>query len=299
MASKRIKKKHAKQAQVKTLKQAGYTNKEIKRMQSSTRQKEVKRIDRNVKVKTDRQNRRNELLQNNIPLSIITRERLDYKQFNFTDKKALADYRRRGEKLDALKAAGYRVKDITNSDLRKSWANLLKKFPKIEVPYAQQKRIRKTEVKNIDRVYEAKEYLYIGFADIVDGWHSQNLSMLPIGDVKSLIMDRVREAQMNEDDSGSFRGVFQIAMGSREEMEHRARVYYKRGYDMTPAHLKLVENQFSKITVSNKWTEWDFIEMTYNCISQMRNQDVPQFVNNLKRYCKRNNLPFMDDLEQY
>lgn len=299
MASKRIKKKHAKQAQAKTLKQAGYSNKEIKRMQTSTRKKEIKRIDRNIKAKTVRHDRRDQLLANNIPLDIITRERLDYKAIDFTDKKALADYRRRGEKLAALKAAGYKGKEITQTDLRKSWAKLSNKFPKIEVPYTQQKRIRTSEVRNINKVYEAREYLYIGFADIVDGWHFQNLSMLPITDLKSLIMDRVREARLNEDDSGSFRGVFQIAMGSKDDMEHRARVYYKRGYDMTPAHLKLVENQFSKITVSNKWSEWDFLEMTYNCISQMRNADVDQFVRMLKRYCQRNSLPFMDDLEQY
>ena len=134
MASKRIKKKHAKQAQIKTLKQAGYTNKEIKRMQSSTRQKEVKRIDRNVKAKTVRQNRRDQLLQNNIPLSIITRERLDYKAVEKWDKKKISKYRRRGEKLDVLKAAGYKSTKIPVSHLDLGWERFRDKYPKIALP---------------------------------------------------------------------------------------------------------------------------------------------------------------------
>lgn len=299
MAKKRIQKKQQKKQQTATLKRGGYSDKEVRRLDTATRQKEEKRISRNEKTKALRHAKREQLLQANIPLSIITRERLDYKAINFDDKKQLSKWRRKGQNLDALKAAGYKLKNIPEKDLTLSWAKLAAKYEKIEVPYTQQKRIRKTEVRDINKVYTAKEHLYIGFADIVDGWHSQNLSILPINDLKALIMDRVREARINEDGSDSFRGVFNIAMGSQNDMEHRARVFYKRGYDMTPKHLKLTENQYSKITVSNKWSEWDFLEMTYSCITQMRNADVESFMKNLKRYCRRNALPFMDDLEQY
>ncbi len=298
-SNKRIQAKTAKKKQTETLKRGGYTEKQTRRMDTTTRRKETKRITRNEKQKSIRIARREELLKNNIPLSIITRERLDYKAINFDDKKQLSKWRRQGENLDALKAAGYKLKDIPKSHYNYGWEKLQKTYPKIDVPYTAQKRIRKKQEKDIHFVYEAKEYLYIGFADIVDGWHHQNLSVLPIEDLKALIMDRVREAAINEDDSSSFRGVFNIAMGSKETMEHHARVFYKRGYDMNPAHLKMVENQFSKVTVSNKWSEWDFLEMAYTCITQMRNNDVSGFMQNLKRYCKRNNLPFMDDLENY
>lgn len=299
MANKRIKNKQQKKQQTQTLKRGGYTEKEVKRLDTTTRKTEVKRITKNEKAKALRHERREQLLKNNIPLSIITRERLDYKAIDFDNKKQLSRWRRQGENLDALKAAGYKLKDVPKSHLNYGWGKLQENYPKIDVPYQQQKRIRKTEVRDINKVYTANEYLYIGFADVVDGWHSQNLSVLPINDLKTLIMDRVREARMNEDDSSSFRGVFHIAMGSKESMEHRAQVYYKRGYDMTPAHMKLVESQFSKVTVSNKWSEWDFLSMTYTCITQMKNDDVGHFVTQLKRYCKRNKLPFMDDLEQY
>ena len=300
MASKRLKKKHAKQAQVKTLKQAGYTNKEIKRMQSSTRQKEVKRIERNVKVKTDRQNRRNQLLQNNIPLSIITHQRIDSKKVETWDKSTFSEYRRMGEKLDKLKAAGYKVTKIPKTHLKYGWEKLRDKYPKITLPENAKKRIekkRERETLSDNQTITAKEYLYVGFAEEVDGFYHGDLSHLSADWLSELIHDYYNEIKDTPDGSKSFRGVFIVKMGTKSEMDEYANTFYSRGYSFTPKHIKFDAKTYSKITVSNQWSRYDFLSLVYSCITQTSNEYAVNLLVDFKRYCVRNNLPFLADID--
>lgn len=295
MASKRIKKKRQKQAQQSKLIQAGYTQKEIKNLPIQTREKEIKRIDRNERAKELRNNKRTELLNSGVPLSIITRNRLDYKAIDFTDKKQLSEWRRKGEKLDAIRATGYKGK-ITDTQLRKSWNSLADEFSGLSIPEKQIKRQNARTPENDTLRLSGKTYLYIGVAEIKDGFRVDDLSNLSTNDIKDLVESRLREAQAAPDDSGSFSAAFKFSSGSKSDMEHRAKVMYKRGYDMNPQHLKMESNQYQKITVSNKWNKREFFEMFYTCISQMRNDDALAFNDHLKRYCQTNNFPFMDDM---
>lgn len=290
MASKRIKKKWQKQAQNAKLAKTGYTEKEIKKLPTSVREKELKRINKNERAQQLRSDRRARLLNEGIPLSIITRNRLDYKAVDFDNKKQLAEWRRKGQKLNAIRATGYRGK-VTDAQLKKSWSNLQAEFAGIDIP-EKMKSSRNTDIPLVGR-----SYLYVGVAEVKDGFLVPDLDMLSIDQIKTFCKEAVNDAKMLPDDSGTFSAAFQFATGTKSDMEYRAKVMYKRGYNMNPAHLKMDAGQYQKLTVSNKWSEREFFKMFYSCVTQMKNSDVVLFNNHLKRYCNSNNFPFMDDFQ--
>ena len=79
-------------------------------------------------------------------------------------------------------------------------------------------------------------------------------------------------------------------------MREQAMYWYGRGYDLRPDVLKLSEYSFSKITISNTFSQRDFWEMIYQCITQMKNEDVNGFFKILTRYCDVAGFPFMRNL---
>ena len=148
---------------------------------------------------------------------------------------------------------------------------------------------------NSDIPLTGKTYLYVGVCEVKDGFHVPNTKGLTTDQLKDYVTDILRSAQYTPDGSGSMSSVFTYARGTKARMERRAEVFYKRGYNLDPAHHKLSPQQYQKITVSNTWSEHEFFSMFYTCISQMKNHDVLDFNDYLKDYCKMNGFPFMDD----
>lgn len=147
--------------------------------------------------------------------------------------------------------------------------------------------------------FTSKEYLYIGAAETRGGFRPENYSHLSNGELAAQILDRQNEAMNNPDDSNSMYCVYRVDSGGKEEMNHVAKTFYKRGYNMTGKHVKLDSKQYSKLTISNSWNEHDFYSMVLNCVNQMKNEDVQPFLTEMTRYCNRNGLPFMKNLYKY
>lgn len=150
----------------------------------------------------------------------------------------------------------------------------------------------------IDATYVTSNYLYVGAAEIRGGFHAENFDGFTNAELAAQIHDRINEASDNPDDSNSLYSVYQVYSGSKERMNHVASVYYKRGYNMDKDSLKLDSKQYMKLTISNRWNEHGFYSMVLNCINQMKNEDVKPFIREMNRYCKQNNLPFMENLNK-
>lgn len=140
-----------------------------------------------------------------------------------------------------------------------------------------------------------KQYLYVGVCEVKDGFSIPNTQALTTEQLKDYLNEILTAAKVSPDGSGNFSSAFSVSFGSRSNMQHRANVMYKRGYNMDANHLKLESNQYQKITVSNKWSEHEFLSMFYACASQMKNSDIISFNNTLKNYCNENDFPFMND----
>lgn len=143
--------------------------------------------------------------------------------------------------------------------------------------------------------YTAKEHLYIGFADTTgQGIDVHAFDGYTTAELKESYFRRLSEAEINSDGSYSMAGVYVFDFGSRDIMTRKAKVFYERGYNLAPEDLKLDAKQYSKLTVSNKWNEFEFWRLACTCANQMKNEQVLELHKTLQRYCGRNNLPFMD-----
>ena len=287
MASKRQRKKIEKKRQEKILSNQ-YSPKEIKKMVSSERAKETKRIERNISRQVSRERTRNYFRDLGFSDRFINQNRLyDKKVESYSKedirklKRKAADLKRQEEKITALKNAGYT--EYTKSDLRKGWEKLNEKFPGLEMPD--------------NFVYTADEYLYIGAAEIQSGFRRENLSSFTMDDLVTQINDRIKEAANNPTGSGDAYCVFRISTGSYEKCQHIANVFYERGYNLNPDHMKLSSARYMKLTIDNKWSKREFMELVYNCTTQMLNEDVANFISDMKEYCRDNGLPFMKDID--
>ena len=184
-----------------------------------------------------------------------------------------------------LERAGVAFK---KSDLSLGWKKLQEKFPNINIP----ENAWKNPPKLPAGTYRANEFLYIGAAEIQSGFTAEDFSTWTPAELRAHITDRVKEAQENPDDSGSMYCVFKIYSGSYGEVSHAANIFYDRGYNFTGDHLKLTQERYNKLVINDTWTEHRFLSMTYNVINQMKNEEIPDFINEMKEYCKRNSLPF-------
>lgn len=158
--------------------------------------------------------------------------------------------------------------------------------------------IKSREDKSSPIKFSSDTWLYIGFADVTNGFMVEDLTNVTDNELKELINYLRAYAKDNPDDSSGFKGAFVAKFGSESEMRAMASYYYSKGYDLRPEVLKLSEYSFSKITLSNTFTQRDFWEMIYQCISQMKNEDVTGFFTILNRYCERAGFPFMKNLNK-
>ena len=141
-------------------------------------------------------------------------------------------------------------------------------------------------------------WLYIGYADVTNNFRMDDLTNVSDRELKELIKYMRAYAKDNPDDSSGFRGVFKVSFGTRSEMRRIAAYWYERGYNLDSSVLKLSEYSFSKITLSNTFSQRDFWEMIYQCMIQMKNEDVELFFRELQRFCNEADFPFMKNLNK-
>lgn len=284
--SKRQRKKQLKRKQEQVLSRQ-YSPKEIKRLSTTERTSETKRITRNDARKQSRQATKTFFQNEGFSTQFINRYRLYDRKI---DSYSAADILRL-RKMEELERNGY---TYTQGDLRLGWAKLRNKYPSISIPDAAEKQYQK-QIENT--TFICKEFLYIGAAEIRHDLMLEDFSHLSSDEIAALISDRVQEAKDHPEDSSQLVCAFAYDHGSRETMALKANAYYKRGYDLSPDHTKFDARSYSKLTVSNRWKQHDFLSMVLNVTNQMKNSDVASFISEMRGYCRRNNLPFMDKVK--
>lgn len=283
----RVQKKQQTRASEDRLRKAGLSSTQIKALPTYVR---------TDPEKVERVARTQELLDYGIPASIITRADLTSKALT---PKAMADWRTRGQKLDELTRLG--ITDIKAGDLRLSWPKLMEKYPGIEPPTGYKIRgtrgNKKAPAFNPNIRLTGSNYLYIGAAEVQGGFHAEDLTGLSDDDLIDRINERISDATGNPDGSSDLFCVFQVHHGSRSDCEELAKFYYGRGYNMTADHMKTIKDRYQRITVSNSFSQREFHEMVYTCISQMKNEDVKPFISQMRSYCNSNGFPFMKGIK--
>ena len=301
--SKRLAKKQLK-------KQAGLEGKKVSRKElESLRRKEVEKQKRNAATLRRYNQNKRYLDSLDIPTDIISKST------------SIKETKKRAEKYLAEQA-----KEKAKSDRHYKQSNLVARkinrlldagFTKEEAEKLVGKFWRPTSDKKIEEIilektspilesgitFTAKEYLYIGAAETRGGFVPELYDHLSNGELAAQILDRMNEAQFHPDDSNSMYCVYRVDYDeSKEELNHVAKAFYKRGYDLSAKnkrHVKLDSKQYNKLTISNRWNEHDFYSMVLNCINQMKNEDVLPFIAEMGQYCNRNGLPFMKNLYKY
>ena len=241
-------------------------------------EKAAKAVIKNEKERERRQRNRKALKQYGISNSIISKNRLDTKNFDKYSKKELQKYkrqtstqRREHEKAERLRQAGYT--DFKKSDLRKSWDKLKAQFPKLEPP--EDKIVKLPDV-----------WLYVGYADTTgNGFDAYLYNGYTILELESEIEEFYGYAKEHPDDSVQFHGVFYIDYGTEQAMKKRAEVNYSRGYNFSRKYTKLDDKSYSKLTVSNKWTKLDFLQLVATCFAHMKSSDILHYIHVFKDYC--------------
>lgn len=236
-------------------------------------------------VKRTQDLRRQELIKSGLSPAIIARGDLTNKQLS---KSAVKDWRTRGQKLDELNKRGY--KNVTISDLRLSWPRLKAKYPEISIP--------------ADIKWTGQYYMYIGAAEVQEGFRRENLGSLSDQELVERINERIADAMGNPSGSSDLFCIYQVYVGSKEDCEEIADFYYERGYNISGRskaqkhvkYVKLVQERYNKLTISNKFSQREFHEMIYNVITQMKNEDVAPFINQCDDFCTMNGFPFMEGI---
>ena len=124
-----------------------------------------------------------------------------------------------------------------------------------------------------------------------------NLSKVDDGRLIDLINKRVEDAKADPSGSSDLYCVYQVYYGSKDDCMSIANFYYKRGYNLTAKRQKFNQDRYNKITISNRFSQREFHEMIYTCISQMKNEDVPFFMQEMARFCEENDFPFIKNLK--
>lgn len=284
--SKRLKKKQQTRQQKEIL-SAKYSPKEIKNLGAQTRKKEAKRVARNEKRKADRAESKQFLLNQGLDPKFISKNRLYDRQVKAFDSRELL----RLKKQNSLEKAGVNYKV---NDLNLGWVKLQEKYPNISIPENAWKNISKTT-----RFQEQKYWLYVGAAAAGnDGFEMTDFGSFSITDFETHINMIVNHAKKHPDGSGRMHCVYKVYIRSaKEPLEKAANTFYERGYSLNDEFLKLDNKSYDCITLSNKWNKREFLNMTLSCLSQMLNYDVGGFIDDMKRYCRLNNVDWMKNIE--
>ena len=285
MASKRQRKKQAKKQAQALFSRSGYTRQEVKRMDSTTRKKEEQRLVRNAKRREAYAKEKKRLeawaKKEGISTSLIKKKGLTSKELASLTIKQKSDLRRRSQKAAEMDRLGIKYK---LSDLRLGWEKLREKYSKEITPPGKYRLTGDT-------------YLYIGAAEVQGGFSLMNLSKVDDDRLIDLINRRVEDAKADPSGSSDLYGVYQVYYGSKDDCMAIANFYYQRGYNLTAKRQKLNQDRYNKITISNRFSQREFHEMIYTCISQMKNEDVPFFMQEMARFCDDNDFPFIKNLK--
>ena len=285
MASKRQRKKQAKKQEQALFTKAGYTRQEVKHMAPATRKKEVQRLARNAKRREAYAKEKKRLdawaKKEGISASLIKKKGLTSKDLASLTTKQKSDLKRRSQKAAEMDRLGIKYK---LSDLRLGWEKLREKYSKEITPPG---KVRIT----------GDTYLYIGAAEVQGGFSLMNLSKVEDDRLIDLINRRVEDAKADPSGSSDLYCVYQVYYGSKDDCMSIANFYYKRGYNLTAKRQKLNQDRYNKITISNSFSQREFYEMIYTCISQMKNEDVPFFMQEMARFCEENDFPFIKNLK--
>ena len=285
MASKRQKKKQAKKQTQTLFTRAGYTKQDVKRMDSATRKKEEQRLIRNAK-RREAYAKEKKLLdawakKEGISTSLIKKKGLTSKDLASLTTKQKSDLKRRTQKAAEMDRLGIKYK---LSDLRLGWEKLREKYSKEITPPGKARLTGDT-------------YLYIGAAEVQGGFSLMNLSKVDDDRLIDLINKRVEDAKADPSGSSDLYCVYQVYYGTKDDCMSIANFYYKRGYNLTAKRQKFNQDRYNKITISNSFSQREFHEMIYTCISQMKNEDVPFFMQEMARFCEENDFPFIKNLK--
>lgn len=301
----RVQKKHQTREAVQVLESGGLSRKQIKALPATVRTdpQAAKKAVRAKKEKDRVARNRQALLNDGIPLSIIKSERLDRKSYADIKPGEKSEWKRRGQKIAELERNGIKY---NKSDLKLSWPRLIEKYgPGITPPEGYKirgtsgnKKKPKKPPFNPMWEFSGPEYLYIGAAEVQGGFSLEDLSDVSDDRLKEMILERIRDSESAPDDSGSLYCIFKFEYGTRRDCEILAEDFYSRGYKLSGEHLKLTQNRYMKVTISNRFYQREFWELIYNCITQMKNEDVKPFLDKMRSYCNANNFPFMDNLSK-
>lgn len=292
----RKKKKQIAKQQLQFLQQSQKVNdKELSKLTFREREKEVKRIYRNIQRQENRQKTKDFFLKAGLDERFINKNRLSDKKIESYSKADIAKLKRQNksfllieEKRKFLQDAG--IKNFNENDLKRM------SLEKLRQKYLSNSIV--TDDSRTNKIYEAKEYLYIGVAELLGGFEVPDYYNFTIREIEEHINAHIYEAINIPDGSDRLTAVFKVFYGSKEDCETVANIFYNRGYNLSTHAMKLNSDSFQKLTISNQWYKHNFLSMILACITQMANEHVPPFIQDLRRYCKRNDLPFMDNIRK-
>lgn len=293
MAKRKSNKRVQKKQQTKQQKQvlsAKYSPKEIKKLGSQTRAKETKRITRNEKRKADRAASREFLLEQGLDQKFISRYKLYDKQAKSYDSREILKLK----KQNALENAGVK---FTQADLKLGWVKLQEKYPDLIIPDKAWKHPPKKSKKSAQSGF--KYWLYVGAAAAGnDGFEPMDFSGFSIADYETHINEIVSFAAAHPDGSGRMHCVFKVLIRDNPEpLQRAAEVFYNRGYNLSGENMKLDNKSYSSLTISNKWTKAEFLRLVLSCISQMKNADVSDFMDSMRKYCRLNGVNWLKNIQ--
>lgn len=282
--NKRIQKKEQTKKQKQVL-SAKYSPKEIKQLGSQTRAKETKRITRNEKRKADRAASREFLIEQGLDSKFISKHKLYDKQSKSYDSRELLKLK----KQNVLENAGI---TFTQSDLKLGWVKLQEKYPNIIIPDNAWKHPQKTAQSGF------KYWLYVGAAAAGnDGFEPMDFDGFSISDYETHINMIVDYAAAHPDGSGRMHCVYQVRIrNEKEPLQRAAEIFYNRGYNLSGEEMKLDNKSYSSLTISNQWTKQEFLRLILSCISQMKNADVKDFMDNMRKYCRLNGVDWLKNI---
>lgn len=236
------------------------------------------------------QSYKNLAISQGIPATIITnkdvasKEKTEafiaaYKKQQQTEKRRLQNQRRYADKVNRLIDAGFpraEAEKIVGSPSHQINEEKLKNY---------------LHVVDENTVIEFNQAIYVGFADIMgDGFYMENQNA---DESYNDIAIRVEEALYNIDNSDGFRAEFYIDFGPPSVMEDKAWAMYERSMKFALKHAHFDGKQYHKITVSNKWSKREFLNMVNSCVQMMANRDVIHFVQNAKNYLSTQNVDWL------
>ena len=287
--NKRIQKKEQTKKQQQVL-SAKYSPKEIKKLGSQTRAKETKRITRNEKRKADRAASRDFLIGQGLDPKFISRNKLYDKQAKSYDSREILKLK----KQNVLENAGIK---FAQSDLKLGWVKLQEKYPDIIIPDNAWKHPPKKSKKSSPSGF--KYWLYVGAAAAGnDGFEPMDFSGFTVEDYETHINEIVTYAAAHPDGSGRMHCVFKVLIrDSKEPLQRAAEVFYNRGYNLSGENMKLDNKSYSSLTISNQWTKKEFLRLILSCISQMKNADVFDFMDSMRKYTRLNGVDWLKNIQ--